>query len=128
MKKAIIFFLLLISTLISTAQDLTQLETQADEWSKKSFTQSKALSGYLACFRQTKDKDVRLRVMDKMCMVINNKRLLLSFEFLLFIHFLSEDYLKCFSKYVLLNIIFYLYSFLFSDFNNILNISFTKTI
>ena len=78
MKKAIIFFLLLISTLISTAQDLTQLETQADEWSKKSFTQSKALSGYLACFRQTKDKDVRLRVMDKMCMVINNKRILLS--------------------------------------------------
>ena len=74
MKKAITFFLLLISTLISTAQDLTQLETQADEWSKKSFTQSKALSGYLACFRQTKDKDVRLRVMDKMCLVINNKK------------------------------------------------------
>lgn len=78
MKNTIVFFLLLISTLNSTAQDLDQLETQADEWSKKSFTQSKALSGYLACFRQTKDKDVRLRLMDKVSLVIDNKRILLS--------------------------------------------------
>ena len=78
MKKAFVLFLLLISTLISTAQDLNQLETQADVWSKKSYTQSKALCGYLACFRQTKDKDARLRVMDKMSTVITNRKILVS--------------------------------------------------
>ena len=78
MKKTIIFFSLLILTLNSIAQDLNQLETQADEWSKKSYTQSKALIGYLACFRQVKDNDARLRVMDKIFMVINNTKILVN--------------------------------------------------
>ena len=78
MKITITFFLVLMSTLISTAQDLNQLETQADEWSKKSFTQSKALSAYLVCFKQTKDKYTRLRMMDKTSMLINNRKLIVS--------------------------------------------------
>lgn len=78
MKKTFLFFLLLISTLISTAQDLSQLENQADEWSVKSYTQSKALSGYLACFRQAKANDTRLRMMDKMSMVIKNRIILVN--------------------------------------------------
>ncbi len=78
MKKTLFSFFLLILTSISIAQDLNQLENQADEWSKKSFTQSKALSAYLVCFRQAKDKDTRLRLIDKTTLVIRNRNLLLS--------------------------------------------------
>ena len=78
MKKTMIFFLLTLSVVTAKAQDISQLELQADEWTKRNYTQTKALGAYLACFRLSNDKNVRFRMMDKMASIIVNRNLLMS--------------------------------------------------
>lgn len=77
MKRSFFVWGLLLIAFASFAQGADQLEAQADEWAKKSYTQSKALSAYLSCFRDIKDKSTRLRLLDKTTLLINNRKILI---------------------------------------------------
>lgn len=78
MKKIILVILLLSLVYISHAQGISYLETQADEWALKSFTQSKALSAYLICFRQADDSRTKLKLIEKTTSLIASRTSLLS--------------------------------------------------
>ena len=78
MKKTIFVLLLLSLVYILHAQGVSSLETQADEWALKSYTQSKAISAYLQCFRQAEDRGTKLKLMEKTTAVIANRTSLLS--------------------------------------------------
>lgn len=62
---------------MSYSQNIAQLESQADEWATKSYTQTKALSGYLSCFRNAVDFNTKQRVLIKSSSVLASRKLLL---------------------------------------------------
>lgn len=76
MKKTILLLLLNIILFGINAQNIAELENQADEWSKKSYSQTKALSSYLLCLKQTQNKETQMRIMDKTTSIIENRRIL----------------------------------------------------
>lgn len=78
MKKIILVFLLLSLVYVSHAQGISSLETQADEWALKSYTQSKAISTYLLCFRQTDDSRTKLKLLKKTTAIVASRTSLLS--------------------------------------------------
>lgn len=66
---------LLLVSLAANAQNNTQLEAQADEWAKKSFTH-KALSAYLSCLKEEKDKKGIVRLTDKTTQILKGKKMI----------------------------------------------------
>lgn len=80
---------LLLST-AAIAQDLPQMEAQADEWAQKSVFQGKALGGYLACIRQAHDKTTILRLVDKSKAVAESRGMLLTRDALVLDSILQE--------------------------------------
>ena len=78
MKRTVFVLGLLLVTLVSFAQGADQQEVQADEWAKKSYTQSKALSAYLSCLKQTTDKQTKSRLVDKTTMLLKSRNILMS--------------------------------------------------
>lgn len=67
---------LLLVSLAANAQNNTQLEAQADEWAKKSFTHTKALSAYLSCLKEEKDKKGIVRLTDKTTQILKGKKMI----------------------------------------------------
>lgn len=84
MKKLAIVFCILSGLLLGSlevdAQNNPQLEAQADEWAKKSFTHTKALSAYLSCMKQEKDEKGIIRLTDKTTQILKGEKLLLDKE------------------------------------------------
>lgn len=80
---------LLLST-SAKGQNLQQMEAQADEWAQKSVFHSKALGGYLACIRQTRDKVTSMRLVDKAVDVLRKRGTLLSRDALVIDSILEE--------------------------------------
>lgn len=72
------------------AQDLQQSEAQADRWAQELVYQGKALGGYLACIRQTRDKVTIMRLVDKAVDVLRNRGTLLSRDALVIDSILEE--------------------------------------
>ena len=80
MKKLAIVFCILSGLLLgsfeASAQNNPQLEAQADEWAKKSFTHTKALSAYLSCLKEEKDKKGIVRLTDKTTQILKGKKMI----------------------------------------------------
>ena len=80
MKKMAIAYCILLSLLLgaleANAQNIKQLENQADEWSNKSFTHAKALSAYLSCLKQEKDEKGIIRLTDKTIRILQAKKMI----------------------------------------------------
>ena len=64
-KERVICLLLIVTAIISRAQDIMRLETYADECAEKSYLLSDAFSTYLACLRQTNENAAQLRIIGK---------------------------------------------------------------
>ena len=78
MKKIIVWIGMLLSGLSMNAQDIEQIEAQADQWARQSFSQSKALSSYLLCLKNTEDEVVICRLIDKTTGIVESRRILMS--------------------------------------------------
>ena len=64
-KERVICLLLIVTAIITRAQDIMRLESHADECAEKSYLLSEAFSTYLACLRQTNEKAAQLRLIGK---------------------------------------------------------------
>lgn len=80
----------LLLTTRGHAQDLQQSEAQADRWAQELVYQGKALGGYLACIRQTRDKVTIMRLVDKAVDVLRKRGTLLSRDALVIDSILEE--------------------------------------
>ena len=65
MKRILCFISLLLGIIAVNAQNIAEIEAQADKWAEKSYTRSNALSAYLQCIKQTDKKEVHIRIMKK---------------------------------------------------------------
>lgn len=65
MKRLLCFLNLLLGILTVNAQSIAEIEAQADKWAENLFDYPKALSAYLQCMKQTKDKETHLRLIEK---------------------------------------------------------------
>ena len=65
MKRILCFISLLLGIIAVNAQNIAEIEAQADKWAEKSYTRSNALSAYLQCIKQTNKKEVHIRIMKK---------------------------------------------------------------
>lgn len=90
MKRVLFVCGLLLLTFASLAQNADQLETQADEWAKKSYTQSKALSAYLTCLKQTDDKQRKCQLLDKATGILKSSKYWMSKDLVVVDSILNE--------------------------------------
>lgn len=65
MKRILCFISLLLGIIAVNAQNIAEIEAQADKWAENYLERPKAFSAYLQCINQTKDKKTHLRLIEK---------------------------------------------------------------
>lgn len=93
MKRFLCLLGLLLAIAIVNAQNITEIEAQADKWAEKSYTYSNALSAYLQCIKQT-DKKAHIRIIEKTSKVLKQATYLLDKDALVVDSIISKAHPK----------------------------------